>query len=170
MLALPIGLSGALLPLIFDRLRREVADLGAVAGRLYALNTVGSLLGALLGGYILFLWLDLHHVYRVALAALALGAVILTAIATRRSTLYMACFVLVPAWLALLALPAWRPDRLTSGLFRSREATPATFLGPDAFFGPADPPTIVFYDDDPNSTVTRHARPRTGASSRTASW
>ena len=33
-----------------------------MAGRLYAWNTVGSLLGALLGGYALLFWLDLDHV------------------------------------------------------------------------------------------------------------
>ncbi|NIV47246.1 MAG: spermine synthase, partial [Gammaproteobacteria bacterium] len=59
LLAVPIGLSGALLPLLFHELRREVRDLGSVAGRLYAWNTVGSLLGALLGGYVLLFWLDL---------------------------------------------------------------------------------------------------------------
>jgi len=41
-LGVPIGLSGALLPLLFHELRREVRDLGSVAGRLYAWNTVGS--------------------------------------------------------------------------------------------------------------------------------
>ncbi len=48
-LFVPIGLSGALLPLLFHELRREVRELGAVAGRLYAWNTFGSLLGALFG-------------------------------------------------------------------------------------------------------------------------
>ena len=76
-LGLPIGLSGALLPLLFHELRREVRDLGSVAGRLYAWNTLGSLLGALLGGYVLLFWLDLHHVYRIALAALIVGSAIL---------------------------------------------------------------------------------------------
>src|SRR5262245_48766538 len=50
-LIVPIGLSGALLPLLFHHLRNEVGDLGRVAGSLYSWNTVGSLLGALLGGY-----------------------------------------------------------------------------------------------------------------------
>jgi MFS family permease len=72
-LGLLIGLSGALLPLLFHHLRNEVGDLGRVAGSLYSWNTVGSLLGALLGGYVLLFWLDLHHVYAVALAALSPG-------------------------------------------------------------------------------------------------
>ena len=74
LLIVPIGLSGALLPLLFHALRREMRDLGAVAGRLYAWNTIGSMLGALFGGYWLLSWLDLHHVYRVSVAALAIGA------------------------------------------------------------------------------------------------
>jgi spermidine synthase len=81
LLAVPIGLSGALLPLLFHELRREVRDLGSVAGRLYAWNTIGSLLGALVGGYVLFFWLDLHHIYRVAMGALAVGAALLTLLA-----------------------------------------------------------------------------------------
>ena len=49
-----------------------------MAGSLYSWNTVGSLLGALLGGYALLFWLDLHHVYRIAIAALVLAAGLLT--------------------------------------------------------------------------------------------
>jgi spermidine synthase len=61
-LVVPIGLSGALLPLLFHHLRREVGELGGVAGRVYSWNTLGSLAGAVLGGYALLFWLDLHHV------------------------------------------------------------------------------------------------------------
>src|SRR5262249_8598437 len=75
-LIVPVGLSGALLPLLFDRVRRDAGALGAAAGRLYAWNTVGSLAGALLGGYLLLFWLDLHHVWRIALAAIAASALI----------------------------------------------------------------------------------------------
>src|SRR5439155_840716 len=46
-------LAGATLPLLFHTLRREFGDLGSQAGRLYSMNTVGSLLGALIGGYAL---------------------------------------------------------------------------------------------------------------------
>jgi len=66
LLVVPIGLSGALLPLLFNELRREVRELGSVAGRLYAWNTIGSMLGALVGGYVLFIWLDLHQIYRLS--------------------------------------------------------------------------------------------------------
>jgi len=158
-LALPIGLSGALLPLLFHELRREVRDLGAVAGRLYAWNTVGSLLGALVGGYLLLFWLDLHHVYRIAVAALVVAAAILGLLVLPSGPRVVALLACVPALLALVSLPAWRPERLAAGTFRSREPQPTSFLGPDAFFEQTRRGEILFYDDDPTSTVDV-SRPR----------
>lgn len=154
-LALPIGLSGALLPLLFHQLRRDFADLGAVAGRLYAWNTIGSLLGALLGGYLLLIWLDLHHVYRVALAALAVGAVILTLLVNELRPRWIDALMLLAVLGAIVALPAWDADVLTSGNFRHREAGPYTFRGPREFLAHRAPRgNLVFHDDDPTTTVS----------------
>ena len=63
---------GASLPLLFHELRRVHGELGSVAGRLYSWNTIGNLVGALLGGYALLYWLDLHHVYRLGVAAVVI--------------------------------------------------------------------------------------------------
>ena len=61
LIVVPVALSGAVLPLMFHALRDRVGDLGDVAGRLYSWNTLGSLLGALIGGYAL-LYRELLHV------------------------------------------------------------------------------------------------------------
>jgi spermidine synthase len=153
-LGVPIGLSGALLPLLFHELRREVRDLGSVAGRLYAWNTLGSLLGALLGGYLLLLWFDLHHVYRIALAALIVGSAILAFLVLRTALRIVTVLVALPILISLVYLPAWPTDRLTVGAFRLREPQPASFLGPDAFFQRRQRADVIFYDDDPTSTVS----------------
>ena len=158
-LGLPIGLSGALLPLLFHELRREVRDLGSVAGRLYAWNTLGSLLGALLGGYVLLFWLDLHHVYRIALAALIVGSAILTFVVLRPARRIITALVALSTLMALAFLPEWPADRLTAGTFRDREPQDASFLGPDAFFQRRTAGEVIFYDDDPTSTVSVR-RPR----------
>jgi spermidine synthase len=152
LLVVPIGLSGALLPLLFHELRREVGGLGSVAGRLYAWNTIGSLLGALLGGYALLFWLDLHHIYRVALVAIAVEAAILMVV-VHGARWFVAVPCIVATCVALALLPPWSAERLTAGLFRQRTAEPATFLGADAFFARRDRRMIAFYDDDPTSTV-----------------
>ena len=123
-LVIPIGLSGALLPLLFHHLRGEVGDLGSVAGRLYSWNTVGSLVGALFGGYVLLFWLDLHQIYRLALAALVLESALLTGLLFRISNRVIIALVLLPALVGLYALPAWAPERLSVGLFRRRAPKP----------------------------------------------
>ena len=153
-LALPIGLSGALLPLLFHQLRGEVEDLGGVAGRLYGWNTAGSLAGALLGGYLLLSWLDLHHVYRIALGALVVAASLLAMRLLALSPLSLLVAVVAPALVGIAILPRWDPIRLSSGLFRQRQPTTQTALGPNAVFGElAKSQTIPFYDDDPTTSV-----------------
>ncbi|MBW2494257.1 MAG: hypothetical protein JRE43_05865, partial [Deltaproteobacteria bacterium] len=153
-LCVPIGLSGALLPLLFHALRREVRELGSVAGRLYAWNTLGSLLGALLGGYLLLFWLDLHHIFRIAMLALALGASILTVLVFRSLPRFVVPVILIPTLGAIALLPAWSAERLSAGLFRSRSEGSFSFLGPDAMFAGRDIGTVITYDDGPTSTVT----------------
>jgi spermidine synthase len=152
-LAVPILLSGATLPLLFHHLRGRVGDVGAVAGRLYSWNTVGSLLGALLGGYVLFFWLDMHAVFRVACAALILGATLLTLQMPGRGMRIAAIVLPIVSLVVLLALPPWAPERLSAGLFRTRAATPETQHGPDAFFADKHGVDLLFYRDDPVASV-----------------
>ncbi|HUO63466.1 MAG TPA: fused MFS/spermidine synthase [Terriglobales bacterium] len=153
-LALPIGLSGALLPLLFHHLRRELGDLGGVAGRLYSWNTLGSLLGALLGGYALLFWLDLHQVYRVALGALALGAALLTVQVLRLPWSVAGGALAAFALSLVLVFPPWSPDRLAAGLFRERQPGERAYSGPAAFFKNRKTGRVLFYRDDPTTTVT----------------
>jgi hypothetical protein len=117
---------------------------------------VGSLLGALLGGYLLLYWIDLHQVYRLATAAVAVGALLVTFRVLPVSRLLAAVLLLAPLLAQLVLLPAWSPDRLASGLFRTRRPNAWTFAGPDAFFAKqreALGSSYLFYDDDPTTSV-----------------
>ncbi len=149
-----VVLSGAALPLLFHHARRETQELGATAGRLYAWNTLGSLFGALLGGYALLIWLDLHHVYRIALCALVLAGALL-AQRLRPGIRVAATGSFVAAGLAALILFApWNPRLLASGLFRYRQELPATARGAQATAQSVRRGSkLVFYDDDPTSSV-----------------
>ncbi len=153
---LPLGLSGATLPLLFHHLRREVGDLGSIAGRLYSWNTVGSLLGALLAGYALLFWLDLHHIYRLAVLTLAVGAAIVTVRVLGKGRVPAAAGLAVVAiWIGLQ--PQWSQYQLSSGLFQHRVAAWYTDTGADYFFEQfrrfKSVRRIVFYDDDPTTSV-----------------
>jgi len=150
---LPLMLSGATLPLIFHHVRRAGVELGARAGSIYGWNTLGSLLGALFGGYLLLYWIDLHAVYRVAVLALAAAALLATARATALRPVHVALgFGFVAALLAVQ--PAWSPDRLAAGLFREHSALPHTFDGPDTFFAANPRGTIRFHVDGPTATIS----------------
>jgi spermidine synthase len=152
-LLVPIGLSGALLPLLFHHLRNEMGDLGRVAGSLYSWNTLGSLLGALLGGYVLLFWFELYHVYAVALAALAIGAGILTS-RVAGAPIGFAGGATALALAGIAMLPAWDPLDYAVGRFRTRQPTPLTYSGAAAFTEKHNQGTkLVFHDDDPVSTI-----------------
>ena len=163
LISLPVALSGAVLPLMFHALRERVTNLGDVAGRLYSWNTLGSLLGALLGGYALLFWLDLHHTYRIAMAAIALAAVLSSGPTRQTGQRIVTGLLLAGTLLAIAALPAWRPERLNLGMFRELPGSPTAFLGPEGFY--AQHPLLgqaekngglkwIFADDDPTSSVT----------------
>ncbi len=153
-LAIPVGLSGAALPLLFHHLKRQLGDLGAAAGRLYSWNTVGSLLGALLGGYLLFFWLDLDRVYQVALAAVVTAAALLTVQVFALPRLGALLVLLAPSLVGVALLPRWDPNPLAAAAFRMRMPLPEDRLGPKAFFEKTTAGSrIAFYDDDPNSSV-----------------
>ncbi len=149
-------LSGAVLPLLFHQLRREVGDLGATAGRLYSWNTLGSLLGALIGGYALLSVLDLHHVYRLAIAALAVGAVLLAVRLLSRTAAAASAAGLAVAMLGIALFPAWNPAYSSWGLFRHRERKDVSFeaidTAADEMIG--NPGSrVIFHDDDPTASV-----------------
>ena len=151
-LGLPVALAGAVLPLMFHALRERVTNLGDVAGRLYSWNTFGSLLGALIGGYALLFWLDLHHTFRIAMAAIALAAMLATLRSLDTGRLAPA-LILVSTLSAIALLPAWDAERLSAGLFRTRKGLPETFRGPQAFFRSQKSGKLRFYDDDPVASI-----------------
>jgi MFS family permease len=150
-----IVFSGATLPLLFHHAKQRHGDLGGVAGRLYAWNTLGSLAGALIGGHVLLLWLDLDSVHQVALAALALAfAISVARMSERRAPALLA----LAASLALvLVLPRWDPRALSIGLFRARTRLPAPSYSPTALIDYLYlDRSLLFYDDDPVASVAVH--------------
>ncbi|MGH7287035.1 MAG: fused MFS/spermidine synthase, partial [Myxococcota bacterium] len=164
-LIVPVGLSGALLPLLFHHLRNEIGDLGRMAGSLYSWNTVGSLLGALLGGYVLLFWVDLQHVYRIALASLAIGAGILS-VRVARAPRSVSAGITLAVLVGIGLLPEWDPMSTAIGRFRQRRPTDATFAGAQAFTKAHNQDTaLLFHDDDPVNTVAVLERTSKGSRS-----
>lgn len=101
-----------------------VSDLGLV----YAVNTAGAILGALLTGFVLIPWVGLHDTIRLVAAVGAVGAagLALAGGLTGRDR-WLAVGVPAGALVAAVALPLWDPLLLSSGAYKYA----ASLRGPD---------------------------------------
>ena len=78
LLLIPAAAMGCTMPLLVSALYRRDPRFGAVLGRLYGWNTLGGMLGALLGATVLIEWFGIHGAAGVAaLANLGAGALAL---------------------------------------------------------------------------------------------
>ena len=74
---------GMTFPLLTDLVAREDEARGADVGRAYALNTLGSIAGAVLTGFVLVVWLGSDRTLRIGLWLNGLAALALVALAAR---------------------------------------------------------------------------------------
>ncbi|PYP72881.1 MAG: hypothetical protein DMD41_07660 [Gemmatimonadetes bacterium] len=74
---------GMTFPLLTDLFAREDEARGADVGRAYALNTLGSIAGAVLTGFVLVVWLGSDRTLRIGLWVNGLAALALVALAAR---------------------------------------------------------------------------------------
>jgi len=104
-LLIPVALMGMNLPLIFNYLRSRGLFLSQTVGRIYAINTLGSVLGALVGGYLLYFWLTWDGVFRFNLVLIALTLPFVAALAGMKRG--VAAVAAALPLLVVLALPKW---------------------------------------------------------------
>jgi spermidine synthase len=152
---LPITLLiGATFPCAATACAPSARRTGAVVGRLYAANTLGSIAGSFLGGFVLIPWIGVHAMLvGGAIANLVLGAVLVfvrtsgVPAASRRTVLVLSAVGAAAAFW----LPMWDLRLLSSA--------PSHYAG--AYL--ADPTSLaermksrefVFHRDGPTSTVT----------------
>ena len=76
---LPAALIGATFPLVGHLAVRQLNETGASVGRVYAVNTLGNVLGALLPGMFLLAWLGIQRgILAMAVLNVVLGLVVLS--------------------------------------------------------------------------------------------
>ncbi|MCE9626537.1 MAG: fused MFS/spermidine synthase [Candidatus Eisenbacteria bacterium] len=116
----PCVLLGALFP-VTTRLLQTGGGAEAT-GHAYALNTLGTIAGSLVTGFVLLPWLGVHGV--VNLAACIAGAIAVLALAlpgmgfpTARTSALVSAFVAL-ALLASATLPKWDPVLMSLGTYR----------------------------------------------------
>ena len=153
-LLLPVAAAGTILPLtLVGAVPREHAATGAAVGRLYATNTLGAILGAVLAGFLLVPVLGTRATL-LGVAALAAGVGLAFALARPR-----------PGWLPPLGLataslvalgiglaPAWNHLELQVGVAEVIGATSAETL--TRIRGLTEPgESILFQREGPTASV-----------------
>ena len=117
-LLLPTACMGMCLPLVGRALLRGVEQTGATVGTAYSANTVGTIVGAFCGGFVLLPHLGVHRTILLgALLNIGVAAAILSTSWRRRLGGGAAAAVVAAGVLTALLLPRFDPLTLTSGAF-----------------------------------------------------
>jgi len=159
LMILPTLLMGALFPLVAVIWTPGIERAGRGVGSAYAINTGGTILGALLGGLLILPWLGVHDSIKLAAGLyflVALGFWLFSAAGAGRGYRYAvaamaACALLLAAWL----VPPWDKLMMTSGVFHQPESIKQVMQekpggGLDEVFGDYE---LLYYEEGPDATV-----------------
>jgi len=125
---------GTTLPLASRVATAALAVTGRSVGRVFAVNTIGTVLGAIMGGLVLLPWLGLAHTFAIGIALNALiGTAILVQRYPRQRLIWFAPVVLLgvsfwaastlePRWQRAFSLGLWRNGVIPSEAAQFREA------------------------------------------------
>ena len=121
LLIVPAILMGVAFPSLLNLLNRVRAHAGESVGSIYAVNTVGSILGSLLAGFVLLQWLGSYGLLRIgAVTNAALGVAFFARLVPteRFSQKLAACGAFAAILIAALLMPsAWDVRNLTRGTY-----------------------------------------------------
>jgi spermidine synthase len=160
MLAVPVACMGATLPLAFDSLKTRLAEVGRSAGALFAWNALGNLLGGLIGGFLVYRWLNLGEVF-LLVVALASGTAVLAALRCGRRQRWGALATAIAVVVFIGTFPSHDPLRFAVGTFHLHGALDYSREGPAAFYrGFRSGRTVLAYADEPEATLAVVENPR----------
>jgi MFS family permease len=141
----PAILIGASFPLVGQIAVKDLQRTGSEVGKIYAINTIGNVLGALLPGFILLAWLGIQKgILAMAVLNVTLGFVVLS-MALKRTPRHPAWRYSLPAVLVLTVL--------------AMSQAPLQFQFPSD--GEQDYFQTTFYREGPLATTKVYSNPRT---------
>jgi spermidine synthase len=151
-LLIPVGCMGATLPLAFHSLRRDVEGVGASAGVLLSWNALGNLIGGLVGGFLIFRWMDNGEVFLSGLLLAACTAGLATVWLPTGQRVKAALLGVIVVLFAV-TYPGFDPLRFAVGTFRLRSAVDYSYGGANAFYrGYYENRNVLAYKDEPGGT------------------
>lgn len=156
----PTLLIGASFPCAINVAARGFRHVGQDVGRIYAVNTLGAILGTVAGGFVLIPVMGVANTVKVGVMLNVLVGVILAIVSMpiasrRRLTAAAALTVLTLA--ALVSVPAWNRAVMASGV--SVYAKTYASLGTGVTLSDAlVEDNLLLYEDGISATVTIHQR------------
>jgi spermidine synthase len=154
---IPTLLMGAIFPLVIRMLAHGTGDAGAATGRAYAVNTIGTIAGSFLAGFVL-IRSDVLGVQNSIIFASALNGVIgfaLVLIGRRGNAAPFARAALVPAGVVLVAIPLLA---LAFGRWDTRLMSSAPFMGRTISKEAIDHAVTDYFADGVDMTVSVYHR------------
>ncbi len=150
LLVVPTFFMGGQFPIIIKLIARDISTLGHNVGQVYASNTVGTIVGSFLGGFLLVPWLGIQTTVILAvLVNLAIGLVLLASCESLRSNIKhygLPLIALAILWQAS-AVKAWDHAVISSGSFMPYRIE-------DLSHAEAKSNRILFYKEGVHTTVT----------------
>ena len=150
-LVLPMAMAfGAAFPLAVAVGARAEETVAADLGLVYAANTAGAIIGALLAGFVFIPSLGLLNTIRAVTVIVAIGAMLLLVVSlvARRSRLLGAAACALVIMLAIRA-PSWDQALLASGVYKYASMVDASDLKSSLTAG-----RVLFYREGATATVS----------------
>jgi spermidine synthase len=125
LIIIPTFLMGATMPLTLQCASRSSTDTGKTVGTIYAVNTVGAILGSFLGGLLLIPALQIQRTLELMAILYALPGLLLISLSPSRKlrvTSYTTSAIALPLAVIVLMSPRWEPRIMSAGLFLLRDS------------------------------------------------
>jgi spermidine synthase len=154
----PTFLMGATMPLTMQVAAHSAHPAGRTVGTLYAINTLGAILGSLFGGLLLIPWLQIQSTLEMMALCYAIPGLLLFVLsASRRRPSAAAGVGLICAPLVALSawVTPWNPQVMNAGLYllRNPGRTQAARAGDFATAFHRDADEVLYYREGAESTV-----------------
>lgn len=139
---------GRLLPIGYSLIDKTSSDYGKVCGRVYFVNTFGTVFGAVGLGYAMFHFLNLEQIFKLNISLVVLLAAFLFMRNGNRRTAVVFALLAV----GVFGLPKWNRTFHEFGLFRQVTGDQDHFRG--LFYIPEKGAKTLYFVDGPSVTVT----------------
>jgi spermidine synthase len=152
-LILPVGCMGATIPIAFHELKRDLHTVGKHSGLLLAWNTIGNLTGSIIGGIAFYYFFNNDRIFLFAVLLAACSACFI-ARSMSGTYFFSGGLLAILALCFLMFTPLYDQNRFMAGTFVIQNPLEYSLNGPKSFFENRNRRfTLLFYDDDPVSTV-----------------